>query len=631
MSKTFLCQAEKQRILQVKITCHIKSRIYNERMSKPYAPELPKTIPAFIWHFARMQRWKFIACILLPIFGSAAVATWPWANRLLINSFERFMEAGLPQGQVFYFIAPAIAFFFFRWLASSGFYRARKLIEAHLMARMDKDIKLTLLDRISHQSYTFFTNNFAGRIANKIGDLALSSRDLSRTLFNITFTIFFLIVSFILFLVVHWVFITIMLIWITAHISYNFYRVKTWNTRSHKSSELKSIAMGRAIDSISNYNNVKSFAGEVNEAGFLGPFHNRWERARRRLHITIQKDYIVMSLMSLSLIYIPAFYMLATLFQAGRIGIGDVAFVLISLDMIQEQIYAVSEILTDATEIWGTMDQAMWIVTTPISIVDSDGAKPLKIKDAKIDFKNVAFRYDKGKNTLFKNFSLSVKPGEKLGIVGHSGAGKSSMTHLLLRYFDTAAGQIKIDGQDIKKVTQESLRQAIAFIPQDTSLFHRTIYKNILYGRPDATREEVIAAAKQAYAHELILNTPDGYESLVGDRGIKLSVGQRQRIAIARAILKDAPILILDEATSALDSETEVYIQKSLTKLMENRTTIAIAHRLSTLRNMDRIIVLDKGKIVEEGSHNQLIKHGGLYARLWNIQSNGFINPDELT
>jgi ATP-binding cassette subfamily B multidrug efflux pump len=273
---------------------------------------------------------------------------------------------------------------------------------------------------------------------------------------------------------------------------------------------------------------------------------------------------------------------------------------------------------------WASANQAYRELVQPILVVDIPNAPKSNIKNGKIELKNISFKYNKRK--VLDDLSLTISPGEKVGLVGSSGAGKTTLVNLLMRFYDPGKGAIYIDGQNIAEVTQDSLRENIAFIPQEPTMFNRTLRENIGYGKSDATDKEIRRAARSASADGFIMEAPKKYDSMVGDRGIKLSGGQRQRIAIARAFLKDAPILILDEATSALDSETEAAIQKSFEELSRGRTTIAIAHRLSTLRNMDRIVVMDKGKIVESGTHAQLLrKKGGIYAKLWKMQSGGFV------
>lgn len=276
--------------------------------------------------------------------------------------------------------------------------------------------------------------------------------------------------------------------------------------------------------------------------------------------------------------------------------------------------------------VYGEIEEGLDEVLIPHEIVDQKNATTLITKGGKITWENVDFTY--GAQHVFEDFNLTIKPGQRVGLVGHSGAGKTTFVSLLLRQHEVTGGAILIDGQNIAAVTQDSLRNNIAVVPQEPMLFHRSIRENIAYGKPDATDEEIIAVAKKAEAHEFISALSEGYDTLVGERGVKLSGGQKQRIAIARAMLKNAPILILDEATSALDSESEVAIQKALHELMEGKTVIAIAHRLSTLREMDRIIVLDKGEIVEDGTHQELSRGNGIYARLWDHQAGGFLQEE---
>jgi ATP-binding cassette subfamily B protein len=307
------------------------------------------------------------------------------------------------------------------------------------------------------------------------------------------------------------------------------------------------------------------------------------------------------------------------------IGVGIFAFSFIT--MMSVRLFQINIMLRQIEDSFLNASPMTEVMLQQPEIQDAHNAQTLEISRGAIQLKNVGFRYADAKqdNQIFSKLSLNLKPGEKVGLVGPSGGGKSTLTRLLLRFEDIEDGSITIDGQDISAVTQESLRQAISYVPQEPLLFHRTIAENIAYGRPDATIQEIEKAAASAYADDFIKDLPEDYDTIVGERGVKLSGGQRQRIAIARAILKDAPILILDEATSALDSESEVYIQKALWKLMESRTTIVIAHRLSTIQKMDRILVLEDGTITEEGSHKQLLQRKGTYAKLWSHQSGGFI------
>ena len=307
-----------------------------------------------------------------------------------------------------------------------------------------------------------------------------------------------------------------------------------------------------------------------------------------------------------------------------QMNIGDIAFVLSAFSSITVSFTNMNRLIQNYSEASAIATVAWEKLNAPINVADKQNARDMKLKSApEIDFENVTFAY--GERGVLKNFNLHIKPGEKIGLVGLSGAGKTTICSLILRMYDVAGGAILVNGADIRDVKQDSLRQNISFVPQESVLFNRSILENIRYARPTASRKEVIAAARRAHIHDFVMSLKDGYDTMVGNRGIKLSGGQRQRIAIARALLKDAPILILDEATSALDSQNEMFIQKSLKMVMHKKTTIAIAHRLSTLRKMDRIVVMSHGHIVESGSHSALLRQGGAYKKLWDMQTNGFI------
>jgi ABC-type multidrug transport system fused ATPase/permease subunit len=310
----------------------------------------------------------------------------------------------------------------------------------------------------------------------------------------------------------------------------------------------------------------------------------------------------------------------------GRISAGDVVLVITIIFRIESLLQNLGSNVNRASNLWGAIAESLKEIVEPHEIPDRRNAGLLRVSKGAVDFSGVEFSYPEMK--VFENFTLHIPPGQRVGLVGRSGSGKSTLTRLLLHHHEIQSGVITIDKTDIAGVTQDSLRRAISIVPQEPLLFHRTIADNIAYGRPDAKRDEIVNAAKLAQADAFIMRLVGGYESTVGERGIKLSGGERQRIVIARAILKNAPILLLDEATSALDSESEIEIQKALHKLMEAKTVIAIAHRLSTLREMDRIIVLDRGKIVEDGTHESLLKNRGVYAGLWAHQAGGFLQDD---
>ena len=380
---------------------------------------------------------------------------------------------------------------------------------------------------------------------------------------------------------------------------------------------------GQLSDSISNITSVKSYAKEKHEQRRYNRFQNGWLGVSYKLmHATIKRDL----LFSISIMGLTAamlfFLMTGTIWFS--LSISTLVLIVTYSETLLGDLYDITHIFRDMNRSFGDAREMTRILDLADEVEDIPGAKKLEVKKSEIVFDNITFRHHEAKEKIFKDFSLTIKPGERIGLVGVSGSGKTTLTRLLLRFADVDAGKILIDGQDIKTVTQNSLRENIAYVPQETALFHRSIAENIAYAKPEIDEKEIIRAAKLANVDGFIKDLPNGYETLVGERGIKLSGGQRQRIAIARAILKDAPILVLDEATSALDSESEALIQEALNNLMKNRTAIVIAHRLSTVANLDRIVVLEDGKIVEQGSHKQLLAKKGSYHKLWSRQSGAF-------
>ncbi|NMH66006.1 ABC transporter ATP-binding protein [Shewanella salipaludis] len=482
------------------------------------------------------------------------------------------------------------------------------------------------------QSISFYQNDFAGRIATKVMQTSLAVRETVMKLLDVLVYILVYFTSMLVMIASADLRLVLpMLIWLCVYIGLQWYFVPRLKAVATEQADARSTMTGRIVDSYTNIATVKLFAHTQQEADY----------AQSSMESFLQTVYRQMRLVtginvSVQIInYVLAFSIAAVsilLWTDNAITVGAIA-IAISLalrlnGMSQWIMWEISALFENI----GTVADGINTLSRPTEIQDAAGAKALQVSQGKIDFSHVCFHYGE-QSGVIEGLNLEIKPGEKVGLVGRSGAGKSTLVNLLMRFHDLESGEIAIDGQDIKTVTQDSLRAQIGMVTQDTSLLHRSIRENILYGDPDASETQLLEAIKQAQADRFIAELTDphgnrGLDAQVGERGVKLSGGQRQRIAIARVLLKNAPILLLDEATSALDSEVEAAIQESLYQLMQGKTVIAIAHRLSTIAAMDRLIVLDEGKIVEQGTHQQLIRQGGIYAQLWAHQTGGFLGVD---
>lgn len=482
------------------------------------------------------------------------------------------------------------------------------------------------------QSLGFYQDEFAGRVSTKVMQTALSVRDVIMTCADmlIYVLVYFTTSSVILLQLDSWLFIPFIL-WIIALGWTIYYFIPKLALAAQEQSDARSLMTGRVTDAYANITTVKLFSHTNRESTYA-------KESMEEFMVTVHKQMrlvtiieTVTNFMSMALIISTAGIGLwlwgSNIVTAGAIATST-ALALRVKGLSQWIMWEFARMFENL----GTVQDGMTTLSKPHNVVDKENATPLTITKGEIKFTHVDFAYDPRK-PLLKGFNLTIKPGEKVGLVGRSGAGKSTLTNLLLRFYDIQGGSILIDNQNIHDITQESLRSQIGLVTQDTSLLHRSVRENLMYGRPNATEEEMIKAVEQAAAREFILNLQDakgrtGFDAHVGERGVKLSGGQRQRIAIARVMLKDAPILLLDEATSALDSEVEVAIQENLTRLMQGKTVVAIAHRLSTIMAMDRLIVLDKGEIVEQGTHDELLAQNGVYAKLWAHQSGGFLSDN---
>lgn len=493
-----------------------------------------------------------------------------------------------------------------------------------LDAKCGEYLSKLAFDAVINQSMTFHANRFSGSLTSQANKFAGAFIDLKS---NFVWDMYPLLLTVVYTMVAAFMicppFALILIVFSVAYVSVMTVVYKWTFKRDEKLAEAENGQTGQLADAITNEISVKSYAREEFERG-------RFARATRKTHdatFGLAKASFVRGTCG-NVIQAVTYALLLVLIVFSHdwfgLSVANVVFLYTISNSLMNEIWNINHILRTINRAFGNAKEMAEILDLPY-IIDDKTDKPLVLKEGAVEFSHITFSHEKQKEKLFVDFSLDVPAGRSVGLVGVSGSGKTTLTKLLLRFDDVKAGATYIDGQDIRDVTQKSLREAIAYVPQESSLFHRSIYENIAYGRPGASREEVLRAARLAHADEFIEKMPDKYNTTVGERGVKLSGGQRQRIAIARALLKDAPILVLDEATSALDSESEALIQEALANLMQGRTSIVVAHRLSTIAGLDWIVVLNDGVIVEQGTHTELLARGGEYAKLWNRQSGAFL------
>ena len=491
---------------------------------------------------------------------------------------------------------------------------------------MQRDLYARCFSKLTNQTLFFHSNKFGGSLVSQTNKLVGAVESFWDTIiWSVLPLVVSLVGSIIVLSTLLWQYALFLLIFSIVFSLVVYYGSKPMAKLTKKEAKSSNKLNGQLADVISNVLAVKSSGAEATEQKFFTKTVNSW----RDSSLDVMRGFLKVSTIYSSInmvIKIGAITFAAYAAQNNLVSVASVYLIITYTGSVAHELWNMNGIMRNYNRIIGNANDMVEILQTPTTLIDKSDSK-LEVTNGEISMDKITFTHDEGQgDTLFHDFSLKIKPGEKIGLVGASGSGKTTLTKLLLRFADIDSGKITIDGQDISEVTQASLRAKIAYVPQEPLLFHRSVRENIAYGRPDATDAEIEEAAKKAGAYDFIVGLKDGFDTMVGERGIKLSGGQRQRVAIARAILKDAPILVLDEATSALDSESEALIQKSLETLMENRTSIVIAHRLSTIAKLDRIIVLKNGKIVEDGSHDELInKKRGVYAKLWARQSGGFI------
>ncbi len=502
--------------------------------------------------------------------------------------------------------------------------RAIDWLDWSLDAKCGEYLSQLAFRAVINQSMTFHSNRFSGSLTSQANKLPNAFIDLkSNFIWDIYPLALTVIYSIVVTAMVCVPFAGILAIYAIIYMAVAILTYYKTRYVDEALAEADNKQTGQLADAITNELSVKSYAREKLE-------ETRFERATKR---TKEATFNVAKVsfgrnLSMNVVNMITFAGLLILIVMGHdlfgLTIANMVFLYSLSNSLLSNVWTINHILRAINRSFGNAKEMVEILDMPY-IIDDKTDKPLKISQAEIDFSHISFQHDEQKTALFNDFTLKIKPGQSVGLVGVSGSGKTTLTKLLLRFADVTGGAIYIDGQDIRDVTQQSLREAIAYVPQESSLFHRSVFENIAYGKPGATIEEVHEAARLANADEFITELPDGYDTMVGERGVKLSGGQRQRVAIARAILKDAPILVLDEATSALDSESEALIQGALSNLMQGRTSIVVAHRLSTIAGLDEIVVLDDGRIVEQGTHKKLLAQGGEYEKLWSRQSGAFL------
>jgi ATP-binding cassette subfamily B protein len=579
----------------------------------------PKSVFREYAREARRFPWLLSLAIFSSLLAQAASLISPLYMRQLFNTLAAYNTAPNVVHGLFILVGIIAVVSFVGWLAQ----RTQTYSIMYLEARAMSDLYARAFDYLIKHSYQFFISRFSGTLTRRVSKFSASFETiLDSLLLNFFPTVIFAVGAVgVLFLRNHILGI-VLGIWVICFVGFQLIVARLRQPLRVARSEADSKMVGTLSDAISNQNTIALFSGTVHESGLFRSVVALWEKATKR---SWNADELIWSAQGLLMvaINIGLLYGAVIYWQKGLLTIGDFVLIQSYLLGLFGQLLGINYTLRRFYDAYADAVEMVEILDAPHEIQDQPNALPLKVTEGAIAFKNVIFSFQESRPIL-KDFNLNIASNEKLALVGPSGAGKTTVTKLLLRLYDVTGGSIEIDGQNIAAVTQDSLREAIAFVPQEPILFHRTLMENIRYGRRDATEAEVIEAAKKAHCHEFIAALPEAYNTYVGERGVKLSGGERQRVAIARAILKNAPILLLDEATSSLDSESEALIQDALNVLMEGKTVIVIAHRLSTIMRMDRIVVIEKGKVVAEGTHQQLLEQGGLYQKLWSIQAGGF-------
>ncbi len=568
--------------------------------------------------------------LLAVLFGGALFVELGFViGPLYIRTFIDTLAVAEPSAAVVQSLLGILGILSVIYLLRWAFQRAQNFALIAIEAKTNLDLLYSAFSYLLRHSYGFFVSNFAGSLTRRVNRYSHAFQAiLESTLYNF-FSTFVFATGVIIVLMRESVLLgAVLLLWTVVFIWVQVAMAK-WRQplRLLKSEEDTKLA-GAVSDSVTNQTTVTLFAGNAHEHSLIEKAAMRWYRAATRSWRTDEWIYGIQALFAIA-IEIGLLAGAVILWSRGLFTVGDLVIIQVYVLGLISRVWNISGVMRRLYEAFADASEMVAILHTPHAVADKPGAKNLQVTSGTIEFDSVEFGFNDDQQVA-KGLSFTIPGGQKVGLVGPSGAGKSTITKLVLRFYDVTAGSIRIDGQNIMDVTQDSLHEAIGFVPQEPILFHRSLMENIRYGKQSATDEEVMEAAKKAHCHDFIMGFPEKYDTPVGERGVKLSGGERQRVAIARAILKNAPILILDEATSALDSESEALIQDALKVLMEGKTVIVFAHRLSTIMTMDRIVVIESGAIAAEGTHDELVAHqGGLYQKLWSIQAGGFIVDDK--
>jgi len=583
--------------------------------------EFSQNITHFFWHFIKRQKLAFGLIVAAALIWAINEAIFPYLVKLIVNGVYAHQDTTISLFAIL--VKPLMAILVF-WLIMEFAMRVQGVLAMRAFPTLRAHIRETAFSYIQKHSYNYFATHFAGSVANKLNDLASSSE---RIVELMVFTFISIFIMLLVALVLMWdanpVFGALLLVWVMVHTSVSVIFIKRGSKLAEAHAESTSTLNGKIMDIITNIISVRVFARYRAERDYVH-YYQRQEIDKTKASLWhLEKMKMLLGIAGLLFVFSTMFCLVYG-WQHHWLSIGDFTLVSMLMFNMLGMVWFTSFQMTVFVRELSKVRVALLLITTQHEVRDRPDAQALVVKKGEITFDNVTFAYHKGQ-AIFSDLTVNIAAGQKIGLVGYSGAGKTTFVNLLLRFYDVDGGVISIDGQNVADVQLDSLYQQIAMIPQDPSLFHRSLMENIRYGSIDASDEAVLKAAKLAHCHEFISQLEAGYDTLVGERGIRLSGGQRQRIAIARAILKDAPIFVLDEATSSLDSVTEKLIQESLALLMKSRTTIVIAHRLSTLAGMDRIIVFDQGRIIEDGSIDHLLAAKGHFANLWQRQRDGFL------